>query len=161
MKTLILSVLAVTPLIATGNAHAEAADKQPSDRICLFSSQPQNWQVLDPQHLVLWGPTQKDAYLVTLFAPLQELKFSEKLAFIDDDHNGMICGNGGDKIGIVDTPVPAFPSTITSMRKVDDAELVALGEQYKVKLLSAKRTAAVKDHDKQVHGATSTGQRTP
>jgi hypothetical protein len=97
------------------------------------------------------GSVEKDAYLVTLFSPVSDLHFTETLAFIDGDHNGMICGDGGDKISIPGSSISSFPTLIKSMRKVDDAELVALGEKYKMKLISDKRAQAVKSHDKQIH----------
>ncbi len=135
--------------LLTGNT--QAADTSTRSRDCLFTSQPQSWRVLDQQQLVIWGPSQKDAYLVKLFAPVQDLRFTESLAFIDDDHNGMICGDGGDKIAIPDSKVSSFPTIISSMRKVDEAELLALGEQYKVKLISVKKALELKSHDKQIH----------
>lgn len=156
MKTSTLLALAASAII--GTAHAADATDDKADKIddkqtraCMFTSQPLTWTVLDDRQLVLWGPTQKDAYLVKLFSPLHDLRFTESVAFIDGDRNGMICGNGGDKIGVTRSSIPAFPSTITSMRKVDDAELLALGEQYKVKLLSDKKAQALKQHDKHVH----------
>ncbi|MGC3982907.1 MAG: DUF6491 family protein [Steroidobacteraceae bacterium] len=144
--------IAVVFALAAFMGNAYAADKnETSKRECLFSSQPQSWRVLDQQQLVLWGPSSKDAYLVKLFAPVQDLRFTESLAFIDRDHNGMICGDGSDQIAIPNSKVSSFPTIITSMRKVDDAELVTLGEQYKVKLISDKKAQALKDHDKQAH----------
>lgn len=132
-------------------SHSTYATDAAKERDCLFVSQTQNWRVLDSQQLILWGPSQKVAYLVKLFAPVSDLPFSEALAFIDDDHDGMICGNGGDKIAVPNSPTSSFPTTITSMRKVDDAELLALGEKYKMKLISDKKAQAVKSHDKQIH----------
>lgn len=148
MKTLIASVLIMACSVFP-TAHAAEKTDTKADRACLFASQPSSWQVLDRQHLVLWGPTQRDAYFVTLFSPISDLSFTETLAFIDGDHNGMICGGVGDKIGVPNNTVGSFPTGISSMRKVDDAELVKLGEQYKVKLLSDKKMKEVKAHDKQ------------
>lgn len=148
MKTVIAGLIVMASAASSVHA-AEAADSK-AGRACLFASQPSSWQVLDRQHLVLWGPTQRDAYLVTLFAPVTDLAFAETLAFIDGDHNGMICGGVGDEIKVPSTTIPSFPTAITSMRKVDDAELVKLGEQYKVKLLSDKKIKEVKAHDKQI-----------
>lgn len=148
MSTRTTALLAVAAFLSVGSAYAADTGK---DRECLFSSQPQSWRVLDQQQLIIWGPSQKDAYLVKLFAPVQDLRFTETLAFIDDDHNGMICGDGGDKIAVPGSKVSSFPTIITSMRKVDDAELLALGEKYKMKLISDKKAAELKSHDKQAH----------
>jgi Family of unknown function (DUF6491) len=131
----------------TSHALAAEATKTKSDRACVFASQPQDWRVLDNQHLVLWA-SQNNAYLVTLFSPLNDLHFTESLAFIDDDHDGMICS--GDKIGIPDSHTASFPATITNMRRITDSELIALGEQYKVKLVTNKKAQQIKSHDKQL-----------
>ncbi len=149
MKTISAVLLAIAGLLS-GSVHATDADTR-KGRECLFARQPSDWKVLDNQTLILWGPTQKDAYLVKLFAPVSEMRFAMTLAVIDDDHNGMICGDSTDKIAVPNTPVTSLPTNITSMRKVDDAELVALGEKYKVKLISDKRAQEVKSHDKQIH----------
>jgi hypothetical protein len=146
MKAMTAIVLGLSALISS--AHAAPVDKEPRGHDCLFASQPDNWHVLDRQHLVLWGSSQKEAYLLTLFAPLQDLNFAETLAFIDTDHDGMICD--GDKIAVAHSGMNRFPATISSMRKVSQAELVTLGEQYKVKLLSDKKIQQIKDHDKQI-----------
>lgn len=150
MNTKTVTLLGLAVGLSIGNAYATDADAS-KGRECLFSSQPRSWRVLDQQNLVIWGASQKDAYLVKLFAPVQDLRFTETLAFIDDDHNGMICGSGGDKIAVPDSKISSFPTPITSMRRVDDAELVALGEKYKMKLISDKKAEALKNHDKQAH----------
>lgn len=137
-------------LTAGGSWAGDAETTKEKGRDCLFASQPSSWKVLDKQTLILWGPSQRDAYLVKLFSPVSDMRFSETLAVIDGDKNGMICGGSTDKI-TVPNAVASFPANIDSMRKVDDAELVALGEQYNTKLISDKRAQAVKDHDKQIH----------
>jgi hypothetical protein len=136
--------------VLTTSAQAAEADKEARKRECLFTNQPQRWTVLDQQQLVVWGPSSKDAYLMKLFAPISDLRFTETLAFIDDDHNGMICGSG-DKLAVPNSRVSSFPTPIASVQRVDDAELMALGEQYKVKLLSDKKAAELKAHDKHAH----------
>jgi Family of unknown function (DUF6491) len=133
------------------NACASDGGVSRKDRACLFANQPQSWQVLDDEQLVLWGPAQKGAYLVKLFAPVPDLRFAETLAFIDGDHNGMICGGDADKIAVPRSHITSFPAIISSMRKVDEAELVTLGEKYKVKLISDKKAQEIKKHDKQIH----------
>jgi hypothetical protein len=148
-------VLAWTALCAASmlaaNVQAADADKDKHRNDCLFTSQPQRWTVLDQQQLVVWGPSSKDAYLMKLFAPISDLRFTETLAFIDDDHNGMICSGGGDKLAVPNSRASSIPTPISSVRRVDDAELMALGEQYKVKLLSDKKIQELKQHDKQAH----------
>lgn len=154
MNTKIATLLALAASLIIGSAYAADSDSANKNKRgdCLFARQPQSWRVLDQQQLIVWGPSQKDAYLVKLFSPVQDLRFTETLAFIDDDHNGMICGDGGDKIAVPGSKISSFPTIIASMRRVDDAELVALGEQYKMKLVSDKKAQEIKSHDKQIHG---------
>lgn len=120
-------------------AQAEATTAAKSDRECIFAVQSKHWQVLDKEQIVLFAPSQKDAYLVTLFSPLNDLPFTISLAFIDSDRNGMICGNSNDKVAVPDSYTGSWPTSIKSMTRLDEADLLALGEKYKVKLLSAKR----------------------
>lgn len=120
-------------------AQAEAAIAAKSDHECVFTVQSKHWRVLDKEQIVLFAPSQKDAYLVTLFAPLNDLPFTISLAFIDSDRNGMICGNSNDKIAVPDSHTGSWPTSIKSMTRLDEADLLALGEKYKVKLLPAKR----------------------
>lgn len=129
----------------------KAANKAKEGRDCMFSSQLSSWTVLDDQQLVVWGSGQHDAYLIKLFAPEHELRFAETLAVIDHDHNGLICGDGGDRLTVPGSITMSLPAIISSMRRVDDAELLALSEKYKVKLLSKKKIEALKEHDKQIH----------
>ncbi len=156
MKTTTAALLVLAAGVCADAVYAADAGSSSSNssrgRDCLFARHSHSWRVLDRQHLILWGASQKDAYLVTLFTPLHDLSFAESLAFIDGDHNGMICGDSFDKIAVPDSKVTSFPSDISSMRKVDQAELLALGEQYKVKLVSEPKAQELKRHDKKAHG---------
>ncbi|MGE0187775.1 MAG: DUF6491 family protein [Steroidobacteraceae bacterium] len=145
MNTKVTSALVIiTSLFAVG-AQAEEVTPEKSTRECMFATQSHNWQVLDRQRLVLWGPSQNDAYLVTLFAPVNDLPFAETLVFVDSDHNGSICGGGFDKIGVAQSMSGTWPMHIQSMEKLDDAALLVLGEKYNVKLLSSKRIKALQE----------------
>lgn len=152
MKTTLTVFTAVAALGMSVSAHSAQADDKAAkpERECMFTVQPRSWRVLDQQQLVLWGPSQQDAYLVTLFTPVSDLRFTESLAFIDDDHNGMICGDGGDKIAVPNSRTGTWPTIIKSMTKLDEAALIELGQKHNMKLLSAKRqkeldAAAAKD----------------
>ena len=109
----------------------------------MYTTQPSNWRVLDGQHLVLWGTSQHDIYLVTLFSPISDLKANEVIAFIDTDRNNKLCGDGADKIAAPNSKTDSSPTPIISMTKLDERELIALGEKYKVQLLSPARTKAL------------------
>jgi hypothetical protein len=143
---LIAAVVLLGGMFATGS---QAADNKPKDHHdCVFARTPQSWRVLDDTHLVIWAPTQKDAYLLELMTPLQDLNFTAKLAFIDRDNNGMICGDGSDQIAVPDSTGPSWPARIIAMHHLDNDELQALSEQYKVQLSPKPQT---KQHDKQAH----------
>ena len=143
-------------LLATGfsaGCTSTAHDTADSDRgrDCVFAREPSSWRVLDNRHLILWDTGRNDAYLVTLFLPLSNLSFTESLIFVDGDRDGRICGSSFDKIAVPDSTMPALPSAISSMRKVDKAELVEIGKQYKVKLVSEPKETELKQHDKKPH----------
>ena len=72
--------------------------------------------------------------------PLPELKFANRLAFVDRNHNGMLCGYGMDRIVMADSG-SAFrtPSTILGMTRLDDAGMAQLEEQYDVRLSRKKK----------------------
>lgn len=126
--------LAIPAMAADKAKEAKASGKE-----CLFSTTVRDWRPLDSEHMVIWGPSRKDAYLVTLMGRVVDLPFSENVAFIDGDHDGMICGNGGDKVA-VPGPTQGLPTFIKSMQHLDEAGLQAVGEQYKVKLTRKKQS---------------------
>lgn len=46
--------------------------------------------MLDRTHVVLFAPNDKRAYLMQLAAPISDLKFAFKVAFIDRDRDGQL-----------------------------------------------------------------------
>lgn len=125
---------------------------------CVYSDQINGWNVLDSRHVLIWSPTYKDAYLITLITPLPDSTVSMALAFVDKDHDGMICGRSSDGIAVPDTGIHTIPSTISGMHRVDAAELQQLSDKYKVKLApkqkrkkskaaSSSSTDGNQDHD--------------
>jgi len=143
---LIAAAMLLGGMLATSSQAADNKTKNHHD--CVFARTPQSWRVLDDTHLVIWAPTRKDAYLLELMTPLQDLNFTEKLAFIDRDRNGMICGDGDDQIAVPDSSLASWPARIVSLHHLDDDELKALSEQYKVELVPKPKA---KQHDKQAH----------
>jgi hypothetical protein len=144
MNTKVMSALLVATSMFALTAQAEqTVQSSKATNECMFATQPRSWRVLDQKQLVLWGPSQNDAYLVTLFSFVTDLPFAETLAFIDSDNNGRICGDGFDKVGVAHSRSGSWPMNIQSMVKLTDADLLALGEKHKVKLLSAKRMKAL------------------
>ena len=88
-----LSAIGIAP------AHgAENPDPMPGARKdeCIFVRDISNWRVLDSRNVVLFTPSQRHAYLMQLSAPVSDLKYSFKVAFIDRDHDGQLCGRSRD-----------------------------------------------------------------
>ena len=74
---------------------------------------------------------------------MPELKFANTIAFVDRNHDGMLCGYGMDRIVAVDSG-PGFrtPATVLGMKRLDDAALAQLEQQYDVRLTRKKVAAA-------------------
>ena len=108
---------------------------------CVFTSSIHDFKPLDHNKMVIFGPGRK-AYLVELSMPLPELKFANRLAFVDRNHDGMLCGYGMDRIVVADSGIGfRTPSTILGMQRLDDAGLAQLEEQYDVRLTRKKKAA--------------------
>jgi len=120
------------------NAMASDPATAKDENACVFSSHIQNWQVLDSRHIVIWASA-REAYLMTLIAPLQDTSVTLALAFIDKDNDGMICGRGADSVAVTGSMIHQIPSMISGMHRADDAELQQLGEKYKTNLLPRKK----------------------
>lgn len=123
---------------ASGIAQADAEkypDPMPgaSKDECVFVRDISNWRVLDSRNVVLFSPNERRAYLMQLGMPISDLKYSFKVAFIDRDRNGQLCGRSLDKIQAADSLVKQ-PVTIMGMTRLDEAGLAALEAQYNVKL---------------------------
>jgi hypothetical protein len=100
---------------------------------CVFVRDISNWRVLDSRNVVLFTPNERRAYLMQLGTPVSDLKYSFKVAFIDRDRDGQLCGRSLDKVQAADSMVRQ-PATIMGMIRLDEAGLAALETQYNVKL---------------------------
>lgn len=141
-----LSVMAIGAALISGvstGAETSTPAQKADDNACIFSGTIQDWRALDSRNLVIWAPGRKDAYHVTLSFPLNDLKSVESIAVIDHNGDSRLCGFGMDEII---AKGGAFPerSTVSGMTHLDEAGLVALGEQYKVKLVSPPKNKPVK-----------------
>jgi hypothetical protein len=128
---LLLAVICGTTACAATAPKDQTPPLRGSD--CVFFRSLYDWQVLDDHNMVIWAPSRKDAYHVYFMTPLVGLNFSIKLAFVDKDHDGRLCGFSRDEIVVPDR---AFPqrTTITAMKHLDADGIAKLEEQYKVKL---------------------------
>jgi len=153
-KVLVSAILAVC--LGAGASVPAAATTDNTSRAnkneCVFSRTIYDFKPLDRNKMIIWAPTRSKAYLVELSMPMPELKFANRIAFVDRNHDGMLCGYGMDRIVVADSS-PGFrtPATIMSMQRLDDAALAQLEQQYDVRLTRKKAPeqagAAVKPED--------------
>lgn len=125
-----LGALGIAP--AQGAKNPDPMPGAPKDE-CVFIRDISNWRVLDSRNVVLFSPNERHAYLMQLGAPVSDLKYSFKVAFIDRDRDGQLCGRSLDKVQAADSLVRQ-PATIMGMTRLDEAGLAALEAQYNVKL---------------------------
>ena len=128
--------------IAIGASANASTSTHAGKNDCVFTSVINDFKPLDHNKMVIYGPGRK-AYLVELSMPLPELKFANRLAFVDRNHDGMLCGYGMDRIVVADSGIGLrTPSTILGMQRLDDAGLAQLEQQYDVRLTRKKKEAA-------------------
>jgi hypothetical protein len=128
-------------------AQAEAARKPDPDPMpgapkdeCVFVRNISNWRVLDSRHLVLFTPNATRAYLARLGTPATDLKHAFKVAFIDRDRDGQLCGRSPDRVQAIGSLVEQ-PATIMGMTRLDETGLQALEAHYDVKLTRRRKIA--------------------
>ena len=135
-------------LDASASAHAstESDKSRAGKNDCVFARTVNDFKVLDRNKMVIWAPTRSKAYLVELSMPMPELKFANRIAVVDRNHDGMLCGYGMDRIIVADSTASSLrtPATIMGMTRLDDAALAQLEQQYDVRLTRKKadKTAA-------------------
>ena len=135
-------VAAGIDLSAGASAHATTnSTSRAGTNECVFTRSIYDFKALDRNNLVIWAPSRSKAYLVELSMPLPELKFASRLALVDRNHDGMLCGYGMDRIVVADSSF-AQPSTIMGMSRLDAAGLAQLEEKYDVRLTRKKADKA-------------------
>jgi len=140
-NTLVFAAALAAAGIAMGTSANASTSTHAGKNECVFTSSIHDFRPLDRNKVVLWGPGRK-AYLVELSMPLPELKFANRLAFVDRNHDGMLCGYGMDRIIVADSGIGLrTPSTILGMQRLDDAGLAQLEQQYDVHLTRKKKDA--------------------
>lgn len=127
-------------LAAPAASDAAAKETHASRNECVFVRSIYDFKPLDRTNLIIWAPTRRNAYLVQLGFPLPELKFAQRLAIVDRDHNGMLCGFGMDRIVVADSSFRQ-PSTILGMTRLDNERIAQLEAQYDVHLTSKKKAS--------------------
>jgi hypothetical protein len=128
---------------AIGIARADAARNAdpmpdaPKDE-CVFVRNISNWRVLDSRNVVFFTANARRAYLAQLGAPASDLTHAFRVAFIDRDGDGQLCGRSFDKVQAVGSFVEQQPATIMGMTRLDETQLHELETQYDVKLTRKK-----------------------
>ena len=89
---------------------------------CIFSSNINDWTVLDDQRLIVYAPSRKTPYVVELTRPAHGLGFEVQLGFEDHDRDGRLCSFGGDSVVVSGTLRDRI--SIRNIRRVspDDAK---------------------------------------
>lgn len=126
----IVAAIAIAPAEATRNS--DPMPDAPKDE-CVFVRNVSNWRVLDSRNVVLFTANARRAYLAQLSPPASDLARAFKVAFIDRDRDGQLCGRSLDKVEAVGSPV-SQPATITSMTRLDETGLRELEARYDVQL---------------------------
>jgi len=145
MKSMLIvkaTLIAAWTIGAIGIASAEAVkspDPMPgaSKDECVFVNNISSWHVLDSSNVVLFTAAASRAYLMQLSPPVSDLKFAFKVAFIDRDRDGQLCGRSLDRVQAAGSLVRQ-PATIMGMTRLDEAGLQRLETQYNVKLTRKK-----------------------
>jgi hypothetical protein len=141
-KVLVSAIVAICMSAGAGaQASTEKDDSSHANKNeCVFSRTIYDFKPLDRNKMVIWAPTRSRAYLVELSMPMPELKFANRIAFVDRNHDGMLCGYGMDRIIVADSTPSSLrtPATILGMQRLDDAALAQLEQQYDVRLTRKK-----------------------
>ena len=143
-RSLLAALLSV---VLTACAGEPAKDKgpilqRPHGNDCVFFSTVYDWKALDDDHLVIWAPGRKDAYLVELGSPLLGLHFAESVGFVDGNRDGRLCGYGRDAVLLGGHSIPQ-KSTIFGLTRLTPEEIVQLEARFKVKLMDDNGRKAI------------------
>ena len=139
-RTLVFAAVAMAMAAgASAQASASTETSHAGKNECVFARTIHDFKVLDRNKMIIWAPTRSKAYLVELSMPMPELKFANTIAFVDRNHDGMLCGYGMDRIVAADSS-PGFrtPATVMGMKRLNDTDLAQLEQQYDVRLTRKK-----------------------
>jgi hypothetical protein len=140
-NTFVLAAALAAAGITIGASANASTSTHAGKNDCVFATTINDFKPLDHNKMVIYGPGRR-AYLVELSLPLPELKFANRLAFVDRNHDGLLCGYGMDRIIVANSGLGLrTPSTILGMQRLDDAGLAQLEQQYDVRLTRKKKDA--------------------
>jgi hypothetical protein len=130
--------VALTTLALNTPAGAVSAETSTVEKdACVSLMRIGGLRALDNRTAVIFSSGGKPSYVLTLSAPLPELKFALRYAYIDRDRDGHLCGRSRDGIALPDESF-RIPTTIMAMTPLDAQSIEALELKYDVKL-SRKR----------------------
>ncbi|MEY2853206.1 MAG: hypothetical protein RL030_338, partial [Pseudomonadota bacterium] len=101
---------AILVAIAVAGCASTAMDPKPSEPVytdCVFGRTVNEWNALDDRHLIIYGMTEREAYLARLSFPNPDVMFNLGVAVVDADYSGSICGGSTD--GLFFGPRSAVP----------------------------------------------------
>jgi len=99
---LMLAVLGVAGCAASharsssASSAGSASGGLPGREQCVAILYIQNWDVIDPNTLIVYAPEPKDAFLVKMVQPVSNLSARDSIGFSSGTHDGKLCGNEGD-----------------------------------------------------------------
>ena len=116
----------------------ESGKKKTMPEGCIFSSNINDWTVLDKQRMIVYAPSRRTPYLVELTRPASSLEFEVQLGFEDRNRDGRLCSYGGDSIVVTGTLRDSIQ--IRSIQRLTPDE----AKQKIVEAKEAKQAAAAK-----------------
>jgi Family of unknown function (DUF6491) len=143
MKAAIAVALTTLGLSAAAGAVTSASSSVEKDA-CVSLTRIGGLRALDSRTAVIFSSMGKPSYVVTLSAPLPELKFAHRYAYIDRDRDGRLCGRSRDGIALPDESV-RIPTTIMAMTPLDTQSVEALELKYDVKLSRKRKNEPARD----------------
>jgi len=81
---------------ASNASNAGSASGLPGKQQCVPILYIQNWDVIDPNTLIVYAPEPKDAFLIKVVEPVSNLSARDGIGFSSGTHDGKLCGNEGD-----------------------------------------------------------------
>lgn len=128
----VASALLAAGLVAcagpSGTKQDSAAEAPVSagQQACFYRRQVQDFQVLDRSSLVVFAPSRRNAYLVKISPPANDLRMADAIAF--DSRSNQICGRAGDGLQIgTSAPRRYF---VADVRRLEPGQLDALLSSY-------------------------------
>jgi hypothetical protein len=143
MKAAIAVALTTLGLSAAASAVTPDSSSVEKDA-CVSLMRIGGLRALDNRTAVIFSAMGKPSYVVTLSAPLPELKFAHRYAYIDRDRDGRLCGRSRDGIALPDESA-RIPTTIMAMTPLDAQSVEALELKYDVRLSRKRKSEPAQD----------------